>query len=193
MHKHGKAEPPDTSLGFEQSDLSIPAIIRGVMFYFAFTAFVGVAAIGFLMFRGAYGPPRASEMMPRRVPAEPNPVLQNDITARTDIWNLRAREEFLLHNYVWLDQKKGLVSLPIEKAIDLAAAAGPSAAATLQSVPGASTLPSATNVSSGNRATGASVPPNKTAGSGVLRTNQADNKPPLEGQIRIPQGAPLRK
>ena len=122
-------EPPDTSMGFEQSDLSFKGIKWGVVLYFVFTALVGgVVFVGMIMF-GA--PVKPQEMAPRRLPPEPNPILQNNVTARTDIWNLRTREDLLLNNVSWVNQKSGTVRIPISDAINKAAQMGPAGLAKL--------------------------------------------------------------
>ncbi|HEY3782771.1 MAG TPA: hypothetical protein VGL56_16940 [Fimbriimonadaceae bacterium] len=117
MPEHGHAHhgPPDTSRGFEQSDLNITSIGKGVLFYFIFTGAIGVVVfLGFLFFHQAEVPPQALST----IPSAPYPVLQNNITAQTDIWNLRAQEDFLLNNTTYVDSSKKTVRVPVDQVID---------------------------------------------------------------------------
>src|SRR6202050_2676615 len=115
MPEHGHAHhgPPDTSKGYEQSDLGIPGILKGVVAYFIFTGAVGVFVfVMFLVFHQNNANP--SELAPTRLPAQPYPLLQNDVTAHTDIWNLRQKEAYLLENTTYVDKTKGILRIPIE-------------------------------------------------------------------------------
>jgi hypothetical protein len=120
-HQHG---PPDTSKGYEQSDLQITGIVKGVVGYFIFTALVGVfVLVLFIVFH--QNDQTQADMGPTRVPSQPYPLLQNDVTAHTDIWNLRQNEQYLLDNVTYVDKSKGILRIPIEDAIDQEAAKGP--------------------------------------------------------------------
>jgi hypothetical protein len=56
------------------------------------------------------------------VKAPPAPQLQT--TPAKDLRAIRAAEDQLLNNYGWVDQQKGIVRLPIDRAIDLLAQKG---------------------------------------------------------------------
>jgi hypothetical protein len=66
----------------------------------------------------------------------------------TDLEEMRAAEDKVLHNYAWLDQANGIVRIPIDHAIDLVAQrglparkeSGPQSAAAGVTVPTASAL-----------------------------------------------------
>jgi hypothetical protein len=114
-HGHGHHGPPDTSRGFEQSDLEFGAIGKGVLFYFIFTAGIGVVVyLGFLFFHQAEVPSQTLSV----IPSAPYPLLQNNITDRTDIWNLRSKEDFLLHNSTYVDASKKTVRVPVDDVIN---------------------------------------------------------------------------
>jgi len=132
-HHHG---PPDTSKGYEQSDLQISGIVKGVIAYFIFTAAVGVVVLLAMLGFHQTSPSKA-DFGPKITPPQPYPLLQNNVTARTDIWNLRSREQYLLDNVTYVDKAKGILRIPIEDAIDRAAAIGPhgSSATSSQPVP----------------------------------------------------------
>jgi hypothetical protein len=66
-----------------------------------------------------------------RVP--PQPRLQQ--SPPVDLRDMRAAEDQLLHHYSWVDRDKGVVRLPIERAMDVLAERG------LKSRPAAEALP----------------------------------------------------
>lgn len=186
MHK-SHHEPPDTSLGFEQSDISIPGIAKGVVGYFIFTIGIGLVVFVGMIVYGAANPPPADQN--RRLPPPPNPILQNGVNARTDIWNLRSREDFLLHNVTWVDEKKGVVRVPIDAAIDQASRLGPAALSTAQKGPeeGGVTPPTGLPSIPVQSPSGAK-PPNTSAGSEFTASGH-----PLAGpgarRVTAPEGA----
>jgi hypothetical protein len=53
----------------------------------------------------------------------PAPRLQTD-DGNVDIADMHARENLLLNNYTWIDQSKGTVRIPIERAMQLVAERG---------------------------------------------------------------------
>src|ERR1700691_2188855 len=80
----------------------------------------------------------------RQLPPEP----RLEETPATDLQEMRAAEDQVLHNYRWLDQANGIVRLPIDRAMDLIAQrglparkeSGPQSAAAGVTVPTASGL-----------------------------------------------------
>lgn len=54
--------------------------------------------------------------------APPAPVLQTN--PRDDLLALRAAEQSLLDSYAWVDKERGVVRIPIERAMDLIAERG---------------------------------------------------------------------
>jgi hypothetical protein len=80
----------------------------------------------------------------RQLPPEP----RLEEVPMTDLEEMRAAEDKVLHNYAWLDQANGIVRIPIDHAIDLVAQrglparkeSGPQSAAAGVTVPTASAL-----------------------------------------------------
>lgn len=130
MHSHDQ-EPPDISKGYEVRDVSTKQLAYGALGFFIFAAVAGAVVWVALKFLGYAGPPAADRYIHRRMPGDPNPLLQNDVTARTDIWNLRSKEEAELSSYGWVDKSKGIAHIPIDEAINMAAAKGPQGAGSL--------------------------------------------------------------
>jgi hypothetical protein len=56
----------------------------------------------------------------RQIP--PGPTLQ--VTPQQDLKAMRSEEDVLLHSYGWLDQRAGIVRIPIERAMKLLAERG---------------------------------------------------------------------
>ncbi len=80
-----------------------------------------VVALLFNFFERTRPEVEASPLAPARdIP--PNPKLQ--VNPRMELQDVRAHENLLLHQYAWIDKDKGIVRIPIERAIDLIAQRG---------------------------------------------------------------------
>ena len=66
------------------------------------------------------GPPASPFAEARTLP--PQPRLQ--VEPRIDLEKLRAGEDSALESYGWVDQKSGVVHIPIERAMDIVAEKG---------------------------------------------------------------------
>ena len=111
-------------LGYETEDVEYKSLGRSIGWFFMFVAFCGVAGVAifgyFIGWDRLRNPPEDTSPFVSRIPASPNPLLQTNVTARTDIRDLRREENLLLHGKpTWADQSKGEVRIPIEKAVDL--------------------------------------------------------------------------
>jgi hypothetical protein len=148
-HGSGGHEPEnvDTSAGYETSDVKITGII---VFLVALGVFVVVSALlcyGIGSVFNAYlnkedGPTnRWSKTVDIRqlgnLPS--NPAMQNKVAELTqtfptprvqvddgnqDLVDLHQREDLLLDHYSWVDQSKGKVRIPIERAMEIVAQRG---------------------------------------------------------------------
>jgi len=116
---HSNAGPNDIrGPGYETSDANPRAIL-------VFLGFLGVALcatlfVVWLVFRhfsvSEVGPPPASSFAEvRQVPSGP----QLQVEPRTDLLEMRAKQQQQLESYAWEDRKSGVVRIPIEKAMDL--------------------------------------------------------------------------
>lgn len=119
MHK--QQGPPDTSKGYEQTDLSIRDITRGVIGFFVFTAIMGVVVwVGMYPF-GLTKPPAPQANRP--IPKPPHPLVQNDVTSHVDMRNLRYQENRQLESGGKSEVSSGQ-RMPIDEAINLMAERG---------------------------------------------------------------------
>ena len=133
VHEASELRPAEAhaEVQYDQSDLSARGI---VIFLIALAVTVGlIHLISWSFFRYLTGnepaapaaavlvtPPRATQGNPvQRFPA---PVLQPDPVADLDQFRTRLDEH--LHSYGWVDQKAGVVHIPIERAMELVAQQG---------------------------------------------------------------------
>ncbi|MBV8807382.1 MAG: hypothetical protein JO033_01800 [Acidobacteriaceae bacterium] len=110
---------------FEPSDLDVrhtfitgASVLIGIwvvilLLYFVFTYFAHQRAI-------SSPPPLPIEAHGNPLP--PQPRLQQ--SPRQDLKALRAREDWELNHYFWVDKTKGRVAIPIERAMDILATGG---------------------------------------------------------------------
>jgi hypothetical protein len=153
-----KREQPDTSAGYERSDVQGAGI---VVFLTALAIFVAVSAalsygIGKVLFthmakedgpRGKWATtvdvrtlgnlassPELQNKMVAMSQNFPTPRLQTD-DGNQEIADLHAREDLLLDNYSWADRSQGKVRIPIERAMELIAQSGLPVAPAVEQAP----------------------------------------------------------
>jgi hypothetical protein len=104
--------------GHETSDASI----RNLIIFAA--GLCGLVIVGFLVSEGVFhyfvghqglGPPASPFENVRMLPPEPR--LQ--VTAPRDLKQYQAAQGEILHSYGWVDQKAGIVRIPINRAMDI--------------------------------------------------------------------------
>jgi hypothetical protein len=156
-HGHGPGKV-DASLGYERTDANVTGI---VVFITSLAIFVGV--IGFLCYGiGAWfnarmdhedGPnskwtktadvrqlgnlpssPELQNKVAELTKTFPTPRLQTD-DGNEDVADLHQRENLLLDNYTWVDQKGGKVRIPIDRAMQIIAQQGLPVAPAVQTEP----------------------------------------------------------
>ena|SRR5665213_425414 len=123
MHTE-KREDPLVELGYEVRDLNTKAIRNGAIGFFGF-AFLS-AVLGFVIFR-LMNPAGfvAEKAQHRLLPLEPNPILQTNLTSKTDIMDLRQHEEAVLTAPPgWTDATKTKLHIPIDMAMRIIADRG---------------------------------------------------------------------
>jgi hypothetical protein len=148
----------DPSTGFEHSDVKVTGI---VVFLIAMGIFVFVTALtcyGIGKVINAHlnredGPnskwtktvdirslgdmpssPAMQNKIAEMTQSFPTPRLQLD-DGNQDVADLHAREDILLNNYTWIDESKGTVRIPIERAMEIIAQTGLPVAPAAQNVP----------------------------------------------------------
>jgi hypothetical protein len=146
-HEGHKPEEIDASLGYEQSDVRVTGIIVFLAAMSIFVAVVAITAYGVgkavdmwimktdpqpnrwsktVNVRDLGDLPSNPEMqkqMAELVNQFPMPRLQTD-NGMSDLAVLHQHEELLLDHYTWVDQSKGTVRIPIDRAMELLAQQG---------------------------------------------------------------------
>ncbi len=153
-----KNEEIDASLGFEQTDVRITGILVFLVAMLIFVAVTGATCWGIGKMLNAHlnkedGPNNkwTKTVDVRQLGNMPSsPELQNKIAEITqtfptprvqlddgnqDVAVLHAREDILLNNYTWVDQSKGKVRIPIERAMEIIAQHGLPVAPAAQTQP----------------------------------------------------------
>jgi hypothetical protein len=155
IHKH---EEVDASAGYEQSDVKITGILVFLVAMGIFVVVTAVTCYGIGKVLNAHlnkedGPnskwtktvdirqlgnlpssPALQNKMAEITQSFPTPRLQLD-DGNQDIADLHARENILLDNYTWIDQSKGTVRIPIERAMQIIAQRGLPVAPAVQTQP----------------------------------------------------------
>lgn len=117
--------PPSPEAGYEHSDISgrpVVAIAVAVLIGAWISAWPLYYFYAYLMHtRAESGPPPAARAS-GKVPVPPEPRIQASPSA--DLREMRAGEDAQLNSYGWVDRKNGIVSIPIDRAIELTAQRG---------------------------------------------------------------------
>lgn len=135
MNKDHAHAPAGSNLGFEREDLSARAIFGFLIGMAVFCIVVVFAMDGVLHFADKYTKaherskspmvalnPDTRAISPADIEKVPQPRLETD--EATEIYGFRAEEEQRLNSYGWVDQKAGIMHIPIERAMQLIAQRG---------------------------------------------------------------------
>jgi len=147
FHSPKDPEKVDTSLGYEGSDVKVSGVVVFLTALSIFVVITAVLCIGIgkvinTQIAKADGPltkwnkqvdvrklgnlPNSPELQQEFATLAnqlPTPRLQTD-DGYQEISDMHAREDLLLENYSWVDESKGTVRIPIERAMDLIAERG---------------------------------------------------------------------
>jgi hypothetical protein len=121
----GEQEPVHEDVHFEKSDVNSRGVIIGGICFLA-----GMwLSIGLLFFYFVYLKNYRAEVSPPALPATrngttlpPEPRLQS--SPEQDVRAFRAREDWELTHYYWLDKSMGRIAIPVEQAIQILAKRG---------------------------------------------------------------------
>jgi hypothetical protein len=114
-----KQHTPGT--GHEETDINVWAVGKfavALMLVTVAVLFVLFGLFRYLLSRDG-GPPAGRSQVAASEPAKafPQPQLQENEVL--DLKAIRAAEDQVLHSYAWVDPEKGVVRIPIERAMDL--------------------------------------------------------------------------
>ena len=137
----------DASAGFERSDVGVPGIVVFLTALAIFVAVTGLLCYGIGKVINAHinkedgrtakwtktvdvrqlgnmpSNPELQDKVAELAQTFPTPRVQTD-DGNQDVADLHAREDLLLENYTWVDESKGTVRIPIERAMELLAQRG---------------------------------------------------------------------
>ncbi|MDX2064621.1 MAG: hypothetical protein SFX74_02645 [Fimbriimonadaceae bacterium] len=135
MHTNEKREDPLVEMGYEVRDVNLKVLNQSVIGFFIFTFAMIFISWG-VLFGFRIGPFQTPAMnldyankqsgynAVRKVPQAPNPVLQTNVSAKTDMMDMRQAEASRLEGTGYLDASKERVHIPIDRAIELLAERG---------------------------------------------------------------------
>jgi hypothetical protein len=118
-----KSAPEHPGPHYETRDASARGLVMFGIGLFATLVLVAVLTawlFGYFAKSQSLGPPASPFENVRVLP--PQPRLQ--VHPRQDLLRLRENESAELESYGWIDQKNGIVHIPIERAMDLTAQRG---------------------------------------------------------------------
>lgn len=107
-------------LGYEPENIKLKGLVVSGIAFFVFVGLnlVGAAWILRWLNPAAFNAPSPTAAFSKKSPQPPNPLLQTNITTKTDIKELRQHEREMLETYGPVDD--GHIRIPIDRAIDLA-------------------------------------------------------------------------
>ncbi len=116
-----EGEPDNSDVRFEHSDVDASSLLK-YLFWLVVTTAVVVVVLWRLYFvfvaqEAARQPPPPVMKIDAEAMSVPPPNLQNMPTL--DLEAFRAREDFVLHSYGWVDKEAGVVRIPIDEAMRL--------------------------------------------------------------------------
>ena len=112
----GPTQEDPQNQGFETRDIPAKVISKVGIGFMSFA--IGCTILGWLIYYYVIPNPihPRSTYQPHIPPA---PRLQTSVTAKTDITAFRKHEDSVLNTYGWVNPEKGIVRVPIERAIEL--------------------------------------------------------------------------
>lgn len=121
MHTDEKKDPL-VGLGYEEKDINPKLVFRFSMYFFIFALAswgVGYAAMHFLGLFDTVA--NVDSLQSTKIPKDPNPVIQTNVTAKTEIRDIRRHENEMLATGGISEYSPAFKRIPIEQAIKLVA------------------------------------------------------------------------
>lgn len=121
MHTNDEPKVPSVTLGYETEDVNMHSLGKWARGFFGMTILMFAVAYGiFYVFHRDSIKEAQEPRSPfaRVIPSPPNPLLQTNKTAKTDMMDLRREEQVKLTTPDWIDKPKGIVRIPVQTAMD---------------------------------------------------------------------------
>lgn len=124
MHKPHSQQNPEPGRDYADRDIPVGLIVKSGLFIavFVILTFVGIRFLFFKLNESSEKAQNATSQFAADRVLPPEPRLQVD-EPRT--WQEElARQKSKIEGYAWVDQKAGVVRIPVERAIELVAERG---------------------------------------------------------------------
>jgi hypothetical protein len=136
MHTNHEPDDPEVlkTMGYDRRDIIVPAITKSTIWIFGFCIFcfiISVPIYNYLTTPGGFskglssgwksmtGQSREPDPVSRIRLDKDTPRLQDNVTTKIDIEEMRRTERERLGTPGWIDQNKGIVQVPIERAMEI--------------------------------------------------------------------------
>lgn len=126
MHDHHEDDPEVLSeiekLGYDPRDVPIGETPKHAIALFLSIGAVMLVSWGIMAAIDRYqgstlvGSKDVSDVRRERAPEDPYPVVQTNLSAKTDIHDLRRDEMIKTTTYGWVDKAAGVASIPVDEA-----------------------------------------------------------------------------
>jgi len=128
MHTNEPREDPLVDMGFETRDIDYPKLRKALIYFFGFGFLCSMIGIPIYKYRflvfNIKAPDESSVAISRPLPKDPYPLLQGNVTSKTDIMELRAEETKRLTTTGYMDPAQTTVHIPVDRAMSLIAERG---------------------------------------------------------------------
>ncbi len=116
----GRPEDLLQELGYETQDIAYRKFATYIAYFFGFFLFCIVCGFGVMkwMTKTGLSGGRMADSVPKVDMPVGTPLLQSNITARTDIRSLRMKETAQMDTPAVIDQAHGVYRIPVDQAID---------------------------------------------------------------------------
>ncbi len=123
--RHTEDYEPDISRRHESGDLPLKPVLKSVGWFFGFTlaAILATIVIFRIMVPGGFGSSFQPSDLQRRLPPEPLPKLQSNMTAKRAIADMRQDESATLNSYA-TKEGSDKVRIPITRAMEIVSKEG---------------------------------------------------------------------
>jgi hypothetical protein len=120
MHTNEPRQDPLVDMGYETRDVDLKRLGRTAFWFYVFViGSVVIGALSLLVLAPGYWVDKPTDQLARVIPAEPNPPLQTNVTAKKDMATLRTEEAQRLEGTGYANAERTRVHIPIERAMDL--------------------------------------------------------------------------
>jgi len=131
MHTNKTPDDPDVlkEMGFDRRDIDGKQMTKWIVAFLALSVsffLVGLPIYNLVAPQQARWGSGADKPFrdPSKLPKYPNPLLQDNATTKVDIMSMRQNELKTINATEWVDAKKEIVRIPVDRAIDLIAKRG---------------------------------------------------------------------